>query len=272
MPIIDQLINQDLLTKHWNKIYAQKSEEKRWTSRGIDDISLKDFVKKEDENLNILFVSLEKRLFSFSPAKIVRIEKPDGDDRFLAVPTVRDRIVHSAILEILTSIFYPHINTGVSYCGVKQQFNKKEDRALNIQKAVIKFIGHVKNGNFWIFKSDINKFFDFVPKQKMLDKIFSILPDTSLNDFIKQIIYFEIGNLEELKRKKYPIPNPKLGLAQGSSLSPLFSNLYLANFDKKMPLLFNDRFIRYADDFIVVCKTQKEAKEAQLEAEKNLKN
>lgn len=270
----DRLANRKRLEKCWKEIYQGKSDTVRRMSCGIDEITLNDFKREHKRNIEQLSIALKNNEFQFSPLKGFpksKGKKKKGVNkkkRLISVPTVQDRIVHKAILSVLNDVLYTHINTGVSYCGVKKSFwtsiSLKNEIKMNIRKAIKVLVEYVEKGYFWIFETDIKGFFDNVPKDKMIEKVFAALPkgDNSLNEYIKQIIYFEIDNLDELKNKNVNLPEENIGLAQGSSLSPIFANLYLAKFDICMKSKFGTRYIRYVDDFVVLCKSEKEAIEA----------
>lgn len=268
--LAEKLINKKLLWRCWRSVLHGKTDDVKKISCGIDGVTLADFEKNEDANIEKLFQSLASNCFSFSAVRCLPKSKGSGKKkRILSVPTTADRIVHKAILSILNGYFYPHINTGVSYCGIKKNFWKTSinkfdsEHRLNIQKAIKRLIKCIEEKKFWIVESDIEGFFDNIPKEKMCGKIQKVLgQDSSLSKFIEQIVYYEIGNSEELLKKGIELTSSDIGLSQGSSLSPIFANLYLVEFDNHMKKKFGLNFIRYVDDFIIVCKNEREALEA----------
>lgn len=236
---------------------------------GIDGVSIRDFKRREATFIEKISNELCDGNYTFDAIKCSLRRKLNGKHRKISEPTVRDRVVHRAIHKVINPILFPYINTDVSYCGVKKDVDE-DDETPNIKSAIEKLVEHVKRKNYWIFESDIKGFFDNVPKQRMFDEIIGLLPDSSINGLIRQIIYYRIGNEEDILRKGLELPNGVDGIAQGSSLSPLFANLYLGDFDRGMKAQYGDRFIRYVDDFIVVTATKKEAEEAQTLASKIL--
>lgn len=238
----------------------------------MDDITLDRYKRNKDVYLSSLYKKLQSKQFSFSAVKGMVKKKKNGENRLISVSTVEDRIVHRAILSVVNEHLYDHINTGVSYCGVKKDYWKKsKGKELSIMKAMQKLVTHVEKGNHWVFETDIKGFFDNIPKHRMICRIFRVLPDNSLRPLIRQMIRFEIGNPEYVSLKNMPLPDSRSGISQGSSLSPIFGNLYLSRFDKAMKSRFGDRYIRYVDDFIVVCSSKTEADKAQIFATKYLK-
>lgn len=266
--IYNQLIDRKLLEKSWKDVFNGKDEQTMKASKGTDNISLKDFKNNQNQFLDQILEDLKNNQYLFNKLKGIFIAKKNGKYRLLTVPTVRDRVLHRALLYILTPIVFDYINTGVSYCGVREKVSKKDNtkkrNPLNIKKASLQIISQIKDGNFFIFESDIKGFFDYVPKEKLLTKLSGLLPDPSLNKILKDIIFFEVANIENLKNdtrsKNIQLPNQAIGMSQGSSLSPLFSNIFLSNFDKILKKNCGNKLIRYVDDFIIFGKTEDESK------------
>jgi hypothetical protein len=115
-----------------------------------------------------------------------------------------------------------------------------------------------------VYESDIQGFFDSIVRERLFNKVKQNLIDDSLNKVIRDIIYFQIGNYDQLKkdaRGKLPHQKSEVGIAQGSPLSPFFANVYLSDVDQIMYQLVGKRFFRYIDDFIIVAPTIEEAEE-----------
>lgn len=227
----------------------------------MDGVTIEQFFESEREQIRSLIASLKKGQFKFSDLRGIPIPKVGSDkDRLITAPTVKDRIVQKAILAVINPILFPYINTGSSYCGVKEDIFSKSKRCLNARKAIEKLIWHIRRRHFWILKADIEKFFDKVPKDKMYTKIENLLFfDTSLNPLIKSMIYFQVGNSALLEaNSKIDLPEPEIGVSQGSSLSPLFANVYLEDFDRTINKKFGDVMIRYVDDLLIVSESEKE--------------
>lgn len=280
IPLIDQLADFQLLLKCWKNVYQGKSDSARANSKGIDNISIDDFDSSDDKYLNKILILLQKRKYKFSNLRgYPEPKKENGKFRLVTVATVPDRIVHKAILSLIVLPVFPYINTGVSYCGVKDKiWKRKADRnSLNTKHAIEKLAFHIKNKKYCIFKSDIKAFYDEIPKRKLFNKVIKVakiyFPDTSLLPMIKEIIFFHLGNPDRFIKDnlEYLLPHKYKGISQGSPLSQIFSNIYLVDFDQKMKKVYGDSFIRYIDDFIIVCNTKKEAYLAGKYAERILK-
>ncbi|MBI3341580.1 hypothetical protein HY024_00495 [Candidatus Curtissbacteria bacterium] len=275
MTFITDLSSKELLTRSWKSVYSGKTKSQRKNSKGVDNISLYDFKEKESEKINNLFLDIKKGKYEISPLHGFIEPKPGKQfDRLICVPTTRDRIIHKSILGLINRIVFPHINTGVSYCGINENLwgkNKNPD-SLNTKKAVKVLIKEVEKGNFWVFKADIEGFYDNISRLRLLNKIRKILDnDSSLNALIKKIIYFKLGNKKEFQsNKRIKKQNRKIGIAQGSALSPLFSNISLKEFDNKMNKKCGKSFIRYVDDFLIISRKEQDVKKLGKYAEKLL--
>ncbi len=280
MTLYQQLCNKNLLKRCWESIYNSKPDQRR-KSKDITGISLNDFKRKESELLEEIFLLLKSNSYKVDSCKGCIIPKSGKDEyRLLTVPSVRDRIVHKAILSLIVPKVFKYINTGISYCGVRDSIWYKKKNGLSLRNAIQKLIEKVREGNYCVFETDIESFFDSVSKAKLKEKIGKILPDNSLMPLIEQVIHYEIGNRKIFIRKeakKISPPNIEEGIAQGSHLSPLFSNIFLRDFDEKMKNKYKDKIIRYVDDFIVlgnheeVTQAAKDAKELLSSEGLNLK-
>ncbi len=272
MTYYKQLCETSLLNKVWEDIYRNKTVEKRKSSKGVDGVTLEAFKIKKDQYIKEISESLKTKNYVFCPTKISAIKKADGTPRMIAIQVVKDKIVQKTILSLINRKLYRFISNGVSYSGIKKNFWDKKEKAPNRIDAINKLIKHIKLKRRWIFETDIESFFDKIPKKQMLNKIFEKLhPDESLNKILEQIVNFEIANPEIYEKYDKEVPDKHLGVPQGSSLSPILANLYLFELDSYMKKRFKDRYIRYADDLIVVCKSESDAKKAKKSARYKIK-
>jgi len=132
-----------------------------------------------------------------------------------------------------------------------------------VTTAIKQMLTYHQDGCNIVFEADIIKFFDTVDLDRLLNQmIFPILRDTTINNLITDAFKMEIGNKNDLPEEDWELyPESASGLPQGGYLSPLFSNIFLSSFDQKM-IKSGLRLVRYADDFIVMCKTNQEAEDA----------
>ena len=240
-------------------------------SRGISATTIQDFEDKLDEKLEKLSKDLISGTFKFSPVRGTTISKkgqqPKSSNskptdqlanlRPLRIPEIQDRIIHKALaisIEKIVSTKFALRNE----CSFAYQKGK------GIEDAIIKMGQYFEEGYKIILEADIIKFFDTINSSNLIKLIQESLPDTSINHLLSGAINQELGNINELKDKKVfeqYFESSEQGIPQGNALSPLLANIYLSCFDQRM-LKEGFRLIRYADDFIVMCKTHAEAKRA----------
>ncbi len=261
MSLIQEVADIKNLTKAWESLRSGKSEDARKALRGVHGLSIIDFEKNFKPNIEKISQDLLLGTFKIAPIKSYFIRKSAKNRyRLISPPSVEDAIVQSSILKVLKPIFYENLNNGVSYCGIAGLPKKKRVNHITALKNLHK---KFSEGYYVVFESDIKSFFDMIQKDLLLEKIFKILNlDTSLNALLHDIVYFKMGNYQDLKNEgKGDLPplNTKVGIAQGSPLSPLFANIYLSEVDKKMKEIDGGQFFRYVDDFIIVAKDKDDA-------------
>ena len=226
------------------------------SSYGIDNISIEDFSANLEDKISSISNNLRANSYKFSKNRAVLIPKSNGKFRPLQVPTISDRLVLKSIAIELEKQFSKTIDKSL---GLSFAYQKK----LGVKNAIEKIKEHYDSGNNVVLEADLINFFGEVDKEKLLNtQIFPQLPDDSLNVLINNALNQEIGGLDKIKQheKKY-FEGLDTGIPQGNPLSPLLSNIYLSPFDihlkSKSHLL-----VRYADDFVIMCKNETECKNA----------
>ena len=211
---------------------------------GVDGVSINKF----DVNLEANLSKLEKELISFAykplPLRRYEIPKANGKLRLLAVPAVRDRVAQTSACIVLQ----PVIERELEHCSFAYR------RGLS-RLTAIEHIRQLRNDGYrWILDADIESFFDNVDLTLLMERVLELVPEKETSALIEQWLKSPVVQMGALvKRKK--------GLPQGSPISPLLANLFLDKFDEAL-LKRNHKLIRYADDFIVCCKTKPRAEEA----------
>ncbi len=247
--LLDLLSSKEFLLDAWNQL--KKEDE---NSHGLSGLTIEQLKKDLDNNLDNISKSLKNKTYRFSPTRAAIIKKDNGKYRPLQIPEIADRVVLKAISCLLGS-------------ELEILLQKSEDISFAYQKgkgvreAVLKMKSSYKKGDV-ILKADIINFFEEVKKEDLLNKqIFPNLKDDSINKLIKNSISQKLGGLRRIKREYRELfKNAKSGIPQGNPLSPLLSNIYLSDFDEYMKNR-GYTIIRYADDFIVIFNSEKEAKE-----------
>jgi RNA-directed DNA polymerase len=236
-------------------------------SHGFDEQTIKEFSDHLGENIAVLSHQLRTGTFEFEPARGVLAIKEGGKKRPIKVPAVRDRVVLSAF-KLLISERFEAFNLDCSYGYVPGR---------NVRDAIDRIQDLNSAGRTWVLEADIKKFFDSVDQQLLIGMFVHKIKAPSLLSLLERAIRVEVGNLncfEPFDQELFPAGDS--GIPQGGVLSPLLANFYLNRFDEIMTER-GFELVRYADDFVVMCKTRSEAKEAYdlslevLEGDLNLK-
>lgn len=213
---------------------------------GVDGVTLDDFELRVEENLSALGRDLRERLYLPQAFLRASMPKPGGGRRELSIPTVRDRVAQSAAALIVTPILDSEFEP-VSF-GFR--------RHRSVAHAIAEVRRHYSEGYRWIVEADIDDFFDEVDHDLLLGRLEASIPDP---DFVRLVRLWLTAPVQEGTR----IVERNRGLPQGAPISPVLANLYLDCFDEAL-LARGMRLVRFADDFIVLCK-ERPAADAALE-------
>ena len=209
-----------------------------------------------EDKISSISKKLRASTYKFSQNRAVLTPKSNGKFRPLQVPTISDRLVLKSIAIELEDQFFKTIDksTGLSFAYQKQ---------LGVKNATEKIKEHYGNGNNVVLEADLKNFFGEVNKEKLLStQIFPKLPDNSLNELITSALNQEIGGLDKIKQhQKKEFEGLNTGIPQGNPLSPLLSNIYLSPFDLYLKAK-GHLLVRYADDFVIMCKNEAECETA----------
>src|SRR5690554_3613635 len=174
-----------------------------------------------------------------SPVRRVEITKPDGGTRQLGIPTVTDRVIQQAIAQVLTPIFDPDFS--------EHSFGFRPNR--NGQQAVKQIQSIIKEGRRFAVDVDLSKFFDRVNHDLLMTRLGGKVNDKRLLKLIKR--YLRAGFIDNQL-----LSESRVGVPQGGPLSPLLANIMLDPLDKELEKRKHP-FARYADDFIILVKSQR---------------
>lgn len=259
--LFHHLTQKSNLEDAWNKL----SKEHKY-SHGLSGETISDFTANLRIHLQSISDQLKNGTYKFSPYRGVPIPKSEGTPRPIKVPEIRDRVVIKAIVELIQPQLSERFNLSniASYAYIEKR---------GVKDAIQRMVDLYSQGNRVVLEADIKKFFDSVDRQKLLkEKVLPNLNDKSLDSLIISATEQEIGNLQNMSDLEFmAFERTKGGIPQGSSISPLLSNICLADFDKRM-LSEGFGLIRYADDFIVMCKTEEDAKNAYEVARDEIEN
>ena len=210
---------------------------------GIDGVGLSQFKLWYRLRRDALLRRLQQGNYVPTPVRRCYIPKANGKKRPLGVPTLFDRIVQQAIHQVLGPILEPRFSEH-SYGFRPKRGGHQAVRALHAR---------IKEGYRWSVDIDLKSFFDTVPQTRALEALRSRLDgDGPVVRLIKR--YLEAGYVE--LGQHHPT---REGMPQGGPLSPLVSNLVLDALDKELERR-GHKFVRYADDFVVLLKSERAAK------------
>lgn len=208
-------------------------------SPGVDKMNVVELAIWLQRNIATLRKSILEENYKAEAIKKVTIQKPDGGERILGIPTVKDRMIQQAIHQILSRYYDPLF----SYNSFGFRPNKSAHQALEVA------CEYVKSGKEWVVNIDLEKFFDKVNHDRLMQRLSKGIGDTKLLRLIKS--YLKAGIMTDgLVEQRIA------GTPQGSPLSPLLSNIVLDELDKELERR-GLSFCRYADDCDIYVSSQK---------------
>ncbi|MGR5549954.1 CRISPR-associated endonuclease Cas1 [Vibrio sp. DNB22_12_1] len=227
----------DDLQAGWKKVAANKG------APGVDGVSIQTYQQGVDSRLKSLLTQWNSGDFVPHPYKVVTIPKSDNRTRKLAIPTVRDRIIHTAIATQLVQYFEPEFES-ISY-GYRP--NRSYTHA-------IRHIEQLRNqGYYFVLDADIEGYFDNICH----DILKLILNKYLSNTWTDSLLNLLLTQQEAQSQLAFGRENG-IGIPQGSPISPLLANLYLDGFDEAL-IDRGEQIIRYADDFVVLVADEQKA-------------
>ena len=221
---------------------------------GVDRISIELFARQLDQNLTALMRDLKDG--SFRPAPVLRkyIDKGGGKKRPLGIPTVRDRVAQEVLRRLLSPLFEPLFHENSHGFRPERSCHSAMEQMLEIWRG----------GYRHVLDADISSFFDAIPHDIVLRGLRNVVADGNILNLVQK--FLTAGVMED-----GVVQTTTLGTPQGGVLSPLLANIALNFLDWHLEEL-GLRFVRYADDFVVLCQTELQAKEAQTQIDTFLKN
>ena len=212
---------------------------------GVDHQTVDKFQERLREELNGLEEDLRTGKYQPHAVKRVWIPKPGStEERPLGIPTVRDRVVQTALLNVLEPIF------DITFAEHSYGFRKGR----GCHHALERIETLLKEGYTYVVDADLKAYFDTIPKDRLLDRVGERISDRATLGLVKK--FLEQGVMDGLSEF-----TPEKGTPQGAVISPLLANLYLNPLDHLMADA-GFAMIRYADDFVIMCRSREDADRA----------
>jgi RNA-directed DNA polymerase len=233
--LVDKVNRPTTLEAAWRKVARNQG------AAGVDGQSIEGFAAQADRYLQELHHALKEGSYRPQPVKRVAIPKADGRTRPLGIPTVKDRIVQTAVKMAIEPIFEVQFRPG-SY-GFRPGRSCK-DALREVDRLL-------KEGYAHVVDADLKSYFDSIPQDRLMARVEASISDGRVLGLIEAFLRQDI--MEGMASWR-----PTTGTPQGAVLSPLLANIYLHPLDLLMEQS-GQRMVRYADDFVILCRTQEEA-------------
>lgn len=233
---LDAILDRDNLNDAYKQVVKNKG------AAGVDGMTINDLSGYLAKNRDRIVQGIRERKYEPQPVLRVEIPKPDGGTRLLGVPTVVDRVIQQAISQVLTPIFDRRFSDN-SYGFRPRRY---------AEMAILKALDYMNDGYEWIVDIDLERFFDTVNHDRLMNLISRTIDDGDVISLIRKYLVSGVQIDDEYK-------DTVIGTPQGGNLSPLLSNIMLNELDKELESR-GLRFVRYADDCIIMVKSEMAAR------------
>jgi RNA-directed DNA polymerase len=212
---------------------------------GVDHVNVREFIRRLPDSIWELSDQIKAGTYQPQAIRRVHIPKPGtAETRPLGIPTVRDRVVQAAIVNVIEPIFERDF--------AEQSYGFRPGRGC--QDALRRVDQLLQAGYTHVVDADLKGYFDSIPHDRLMDRLKEKIADGQVLSLIER--FFKAKIMDELSQW-----TPKSGVPQGAVLSPLLSNVYLDPLDHLMARK-GFQMVRYADDFVILCRTAEEAQRA----------
>lgn len=235
MELLEKILSKQNLNLAYKQVYKNKG------ASGVDGVTVDELFSYIKEHKEEILWKIRNRKYKPLPVRRVYIPKENGKLRKLGVPSVIDRVLQQAIVQVLTPIYEEQFSDN--------SYGFRPNRCC--EQAVIKALECFNDGYDWIVDIDLQSFFDEVNQDKLMAIIHRTIKDDDVISLIRK--FLQSGVME-----KGLIQETKKGTPQGGNLSPLLSNIMLNELDKELEKR-GLNFVRYADDCLIMVRSEKAA-------------
>ena len=231
--LLERVLSRDNVQKAWKRVKANKGVP------GIDRMSIEDFPEFARAQWDNIRDSLMAGTYQPSPVKRVEIPKPTGGTRPLGIPTVLDRVIQQAMYQVMMPIFDADFS----------EFSYGFRPGRSAHGAVRKVREYIRKGYRIAVDMDLSKFFDRVDHDVLMHRVARKIRDKHILRLIGKYLRAGVVIKGRLEKSREGVP-------QGGPLSPLLANILLDDLDKELEKR-GHKFVRYADDFVILVRTQR---------------
>ncbi len=239
--LIDKVYRVETLKAAWQKVATNGG------AAGVDGQSVKRFAARAEMYLKELSIALERGTYRPMAVRRVEIPKEKGKMRPLGIPVVKDRIVQTALKFVLEPIFEREF--------LKMSYGFRP--GLGCKDALREVDRLLREGYTFVVDADLRSYFDTIPHARLMEGIKERVSDGRVLELIEAYLHQDI--VKDMEKWR-----PSGGTPQGAVISPLLANIYLHGLDGQM-VQKGYRMVRYADDFVVLCRSAEEAQAALAE-------
>ncbi len=245
--LLEEILSDDNIALAIKQVKANKGKP------GVDNITVNELDEYFKENGEVIKSKIRVRKYKPNPVRRVYIPKGDGSKRPLGIPTVKDRVLQQAIVQIISPMC-EEVFSNYSY-GFRP--NKR------CEDAILKVLEYFNDGYDWLVDLDLSKFFDNVNQDILMVLVHNIIKDGDVESLIRKFLQSGVnigGTISQTDK----------GTPQGGPISPLLANIYLNQLDKELESR-GLRFTRYADDVLICVKSEVAANRVMASVTKWLK-
>lgn len=234
--MLEQIVSRDNLNEAFKRVKANKG------SHGVDKMGVDELLQYLRDNGDTIRQQILDGKYRPNPVRRVEIPKEDGKKkRNLGIPTVVDRVIQQAIAQVLTPIYEKQFSDN-SY-----GFRPKR----SAHQAIKQSQQYIQEGYRYVVDMDLEKYFDTVNQSKLIEVLSRTIKDGRVISLIHK--YLRAGVIV-----KHKFEETEIGVPQGGNLSPILSNIMLNELDKELERR-GHKFVRYADDLLILCKSKRSA-------------